>query len=1097
MKLDLILGPSGSGKTAEILHRVKGLLDKGRTLSGKISEKIIILVPDQYTVSTERLYLKTLGTESMPFLKILSMKRLASFIFTEYGVGKNGFISGGGRNALMMKAVHSVSNHFEYYPSERISPRFMALMSNAVADLKQSMVCPEEFRIAAESEKDPKLLDISLCYEAYSAFTENGSFDDADILSVFAELVTSKRLFSGTSVFCESYKMFTPQELKVLDALMLSGADLTVSLPSESRSENKLSLFSVSGECVRRLLGNASRHDIKPDILVLGKNSRFVSKELDFLQRNFFRDKKEVYTDSVEDIFLYKANDAYDEAEFVASKIKELVSEKEYNYGDIMVIARDMEMYSSVFEPVFDRYDIPLFYHKKTPLKKKSVILFIRSLFDILINNITRESVLTLLKTGITGVSVEDISLFENYTVQWSISYDRLLKDFTFSVRGFSEKEDSEEDKALLERINITRRKITDLINYFKKEIQNSCGTVLGYSTALYNLFMYMDLPSKLEVLENEYREYGEEELASEQKQVYELVIDSLDEFVLTSGDDKVSPEEYSEILMSVIESGNIGIIPVFSNAVVAGGAETTPYDSPKVMFVVGLMNGVFPKKDSTVSILDGRDKLMLEKYNISVGRSDTEKVLFERFLAYYAVSAPSEKLILSYNTGGSDAVPSSVITEIRSLFPELVESSYPAAADVEGLLSRMRNIDSAYELCKKYGITSLDGYFAEKGYGGSSEILPTELSPEKAESLFGKNQTLSASRVTNFYKCRFGYFFRYGMNLQKQRLAKLDAIETGNFIHAALSYVFENCRNGNDSELYASLKSFSEIYLKNLFGEETPGVGQLKHFEELVRRIFRLLKMFREELEKTRFEPFEYELEVSYDSGVRPVRIPYDNGYVTMVGKIDRVDVYDRDGEKFVRVIDYKSGNKSFSIEDLYYGLDIQMLVYLYALSENGADIFGVRPISAGCMYVNANPKTVDIKRNETMTDAERKLENDRKRSGIFLNDPDVLRAMDPERRGKYIPVKENDLKSLATAEEFGKLFSRIRSLLRTVAEETTMGNIYKNPVVNSKLDSCEYCDYSKYCERSGCERGLNRVTFDNIYDLIDKEGDVENEEV
>ena len=246
---------------------------------------------------------------------------------------------------------------------------------------------------------------------------------------------------------------------------------------------------------------------------------------------------------------------------------------------------------------------------------------------------------------------------------------------------------------------------------------------------------------------------------------------------------------------------------------------------------------------------------------------------------------------------------------------------------------------------------------------------------------------------------------------------------------------------------------------------------------------------MFREELENTRFEPFKYELEVSYDSGVRPVRIPYEDGYVTMVGKIDRVDVYERDGEKFVRVIDYKSGSKSFSIEELYYGLDIQMLVYLCALSENGGPLLGAKPSAAGCMYVNANPITVQIPRDGDMIEAQKTLESKRKRSGIFLNDADVLRAMDPERRGKYIPVKENDLKSLATAEEFGKLFLKIKSLLRTVAEETSSGNIYKNPVNHGMLDACRFCDYAEYCEHSGCERGLNKVNYDNIYTLIDKE--------
>ena len=331
-------------------------------------------------------------------------------------------------------------------------------------------------------------------------------------------------------------------------------------------------------------------------------------------------------------------------------------------------------------------------------------------------------------------------------------------------------------------------------------------------------------------------------------------------------------------------------------------------------------------------------------------------------------------------------------------------------------------------------------------------------------------------------------------MNLKKKRLAKLDAIEAGNFIHAALNYVFEHGADGSDEELKSSLNVFAEIYLKNLFGEETVSIGQQKHFEELIRRVFRLLKMFREEFEHTRFKPFKYELEVSYDNGVRPVRIPYDDGYVTMVGKIDRVDIYERDGEKFVRVIDYKSGSKSFSLEDLYYGLDIQMLVYLYALKENGFSLLGSEPTAAGCMYVNANPITVSIPRDGDMETARKTLESKRKRSGLFLNDMGVLRAMDPELSGKYIPVKENDLNSLATAEEFGKLFSKIRSLLKTVATETSSGNIYKNPINNGKMDSCLYCDYSPYCDHSGCERGLNKISFENIYDLIDKDVEEDN---
>lgn len=1087
MKFDIILGRAGSGKTEEILSHAGKIISGKKELPRGLTSKTLIIVPDQYTVVTEKRCMERFGERGMPFVKILSLKRLASFLFTENGGGRRVFLSGGGRSALVMKAVHTVSDGFSYYPPESGSPRFISLMSGAISELRQSGADPEAFHKAAALENDAKLKDISLCYTAYSALLDGGNFDDADRLSMLAELIASKKLFEDADIFCESFRLFTAQELKVLEAFIISGANLTVSLPSEARSESRLSLFSASGECVGKLRGFASKCGIKPSVTVLEPSRRYKSKELAMLESGFFRDKKETFSGKPADISVYRASDPLDEAQFAASRITELVRDGGYSYSDFLILARNMESYAAVLEPVFEKYDIPLFYHKKTPLRKKSVVLLIQSLFDVLINGITRETALTILKTGLTGVSVEDIALFENYTMQWSISYDRLLKDFTLSVNGFSENEDSEEDKALLRRINETRKYVAGLIGFFKNELGHGKKTVTEISKALCTVFDYIKLPKRLDELTEKYISYGEDALAAEQKQVYELVVDSLDEFVFAAGDDTVTYEEYIETLLSVIEDGDIGIIPVFSDAVTAGGAETTPQSAPKCVFVIGMMNGVFPKTDAELSLFDMSDKIKLEKYELEVGKSDTQRILYERFLAYCAVSAPSEKLFVSYNTGSGDAHASSAVTEIKRMFPALKELSFPSPDDTDELEERLQNADFAYEIGLKYNIPALEEYFERKGLSYNAALPETTLSEDSAKALFGKNQTLSASRVTSFYKCRFGYFFRYGMNLKEKRQAKLDAMETGNFIHAALRYVLEEGGERGDAELEASLSAFAAEYLKKLFGEEELGAGLKKHFAELVRRVLRLLKLFREELKQSKFKPAAYELEVSDESGLKPIRIPYGDGYVTMIGKIDRVDVYERDGKKYLRVVDYKSGSKSFSVEELYYGLDIQMLVYLYALKEHGEDLFGSEPEPAGCMYVNANPVTVSIKRNEGLSDAEKELDKKRGRSGIFLNDPDVLRAMDAERRGKYIPVKEGDTKSLATAEEFGKLFLRINELLRDVASETSSGRIYKDPVTSGGIDTCKYCDYAKYCENEGCGKSLQHVGFDNIYELID----------
>ncbi len=1098
MLMEIILGRTGSGKSTLAAERVSALIDaelKNKRSGTALRDKILIIVPDQYTMRTERYYMERLGEHAMTYVGIMSFKQLCRLVSASYGGTASVPLGDGGKNVLTAKALEAVAPMLEYFNAQNPKISFYAMLARSITQLKAAGITPDELMKTADSARSDKLHDIALVYGAYDALLENGVFDPTDSLNILAQTVVADRIFEGTHILFDNFRTFAWQELRTVCAFIDGGADVTVTLPADSEAARKYSLLDSVSEQAARLIAASHRAGRPFTVTRLGENRRTSREDLVFLEKNLFSEAQDTFDSTPDSIHLYKASDISDEVDFVASEITAMIRDAGCRPDDFIVTARNIDDYSAILDPVFSKYGLPLFYHKKTPLRQKKPVALIDALFSSVVFGLERETVLALPKTGLTNLSVEDISLFENYVEKWNIQYGGFLHDFTQSVNDYGKPQD-ERDRALLDRINGIRRFVVGIFTDFASSVRGE-RTVREISAAVYAVFEKLDMEKTLERVGAEYRRFGEDALYAEQCRTYETVISALDEFVLAAGDDTVDVSRYRELLFSIIDETDIGIIPTSNDSIIIGGAETVPFLSPKYIFVLGLNDGVFPPAFKDSDLIDDDDKVIIEtELEKQIGQTARDSMMYERYLVYNAFSAATDGVYISYDGRASESY---AVNELRRIFPALETDTAPEGTTHGGVMKRLQCKGAAFDMYVRTGDAALKEYLLGSEYAKfiRGEALPggEKLSLRSAERIFGRNITLSASKVTKFNECRFSYFCQYGMNLREERPARLDSLNVGNFIHAALETIMPQGIDRDDDSLRVLVETFTSKYFEFI---DDGKASTARYFRRLTDKLFRLLRIFRDDMKDMKFIPKDFEVEIDRDGDVEPLKIGFDGGSVTFVGKVDRVDEFDRgDGRKYIRVIDYKTGAKTFDIKHIFYGIDVQMLLYLYALSACDGRYKGMLP--AGVLYLNSDAKLVDVPRDGDEESAYEILDRQRRRTGMLLDDDDVIAAAGV----KYVPtykVGRIEYRNIATAEQFGKLFEYISDALVKVAKALGEGKIGKGPLYDSQYDPCRYCLMNKYCDSEQAVACAGREMDKKpdpktIYDFIDKEKAGEND--
>lgn len=1113
--LNLLLGRSGSGKSHYLREISEKYINAGKP--------VIVLVPEQFSFETGLYFLNKNSKAINENVKVLSFSTLKKYVFSLVGGVTNDFLDEGISKILMSLAIEECSDQLELYQKQVKNKNFVDTMLTTINEYKSSGINSIELLSAKSAVKNPtlkqKLEETAHILDVYSGMVNQSYIHSQDVLTHLAESIAENQIFKGYTVFIDAFTGFTNQQYKVLQSIISQADDIYFSLSTEcinTSVDEKSIRFRVTVDTYHRIRALASKCNKKVTEIYapFTTNRRTDKPDLQAIEKSLYAFPTSVYNGEVKNVGLYSATNIYSECEYIARTIKSLTIEQGYRYKDIAIVCRDESLYRGILDVTLEKFGIGYFMDKPENINTKPMVNFIRHCFDSINNGFNSESVLRILKTGITKYSYEDISLIENYIFIWTPKWS---EPFTNNINGFGAKDMTSEDELLLERIENIRSEVYSYLTEFRKSTQNADG--LAISKQISTLINQFGVKEKIKEKINQLNKRNSPELVDEYTRVWNSITSVVSKMAKTLEDKQLTTKRYYELFSLAINCEQIANQPLCIDRVIIGTAGRARLNSPKVTFVMGAVQGVFPSVPSETGVFtDNERQLLLEiGLPLSCGLSDLSAQ--EQFSAYSSVSSPSDKLYISYYTNtvnGGGALPSTIVTQVQRILPNLVtqhncdvydfdeKTLWCAEQAFEHTVANIKEKDPNRIALEKY-FSSQEKYnrLLEGIYTYKEKSQP-HINKSTAHMLYSENMSFSASKIDDFYNCAYMYFCKNGLKLRERRKATVDSRHYGSLVH----YIMEKfLKLENIDDIIENRKTFDIISVVKKFSkeftEESFENGKLpdNKTEYAIARAEKscvvLIKRLLNELAVSQFRPSDFELSI----GIQPEKNSLQNyidkyivktkdGTVSLTGYVDRVDLYKSpvDGKTYVRIVDYKTGIKELKRCDMEMGLNLQMFIYLSAIMKNGKGLYGDNLAPAGVYYMPAKEFNTSIKEQGNVElvkeQINSELEKHYKAKGLFLRDPDVILAMDSEANGKFIPVKvkydkKKDEYSYPRSEEklltgnqyqgeFKSMFDLVDDKIRQMSDMLLDGYISSVPTGKKSEKSslpCNYCAFKNSC--------------------------------
>lgn len=1082
--LNFIVGVKNSGKTAKA-HEVLGKC----VAEGK---KTMLIVPKQFTFDTDRGILHLLGPKAASEIEVLSFSRLCHVALTTYGGITAPVAKTGMREVFMSVAIEGVKDKLKFFARHKNEIALVTKLLGEVDRMKNSGITPDEIELKAESISDnmlkTKLLETAMVYRAYDAVVYQNHFDDGDMLMKVYDILKATDFFDDTTVVIDGFRSFTVPELKLIELMMKKSDNLYVTLCTDNINDiSDMSAFSSVNAVARRLRLLAGNNGVSMGevITCLRDESRF-SAEMYHLQKNIYKNETETYPDTTDKVTLIQGDKPESECDAVARQIKALIRQGEYRCRDIAVVYRKDEKYRRYLVRAIKKYNLPMFEDKRQPVANQPLICFVRNLLSVCSEGYNSDYIFRMLKTGLLGYGEKEISELENYVFTWDISGKKWLSDFAGNPDGFSEM--GERQKEALLNINLTRQSITETVEDIREKLRDTDGKKT--TEIIYRFLREKKVDERLKEYALLLEQQGLNELALEQEQVWDILMEIFNELAMSIGERPVSIKRFLELFEIVTSSKSLGKLPDGYDEVSICSADRMLTKSAKVVFLVGMNTGIFPEQKSQGGIFSVAESKKLQTAGLEIGDDIRKLTLEERFICYNALSGAEDRIYLSYSTSDESAqllTESECVRQIEAIFPNLRRIN----TNTEDLSELIESEESAFELmARRWKLTdgksqALKEYFREKKeYEGRLLSIDRAVddkgsdirNKDTAMSLFGRNMYFSASQLEVYSECPFKYFCKYGLRAKPRTKAKLDALTGGNVVHHVLEMILSEYRdkgfmNLSQAEIDERIKYHLSEYMRLYIGDSE---SMPLRFNYLYSRMFKILKHLMERLTAefgdSDFVPCDFELSIGRDSTVKPFKVDLEEGSVSLVGKIDRVDKMDSEDKRYIRIVDYKTGSKSFELSDVFYGMNMQMLLYLLSIWRGGHEFYeNITP--AGILYFPARLDHINIDRN----DSEEKRETARmargKMNGMLVLDEVSIEAMDKSRKSVFLPVsfdsKTGQVKgkfiTLGQLEKLGKLMDDI---IKNMGESLHKGLVSAWPLSGpGHTDTCNWCDYKDVC--------------------------------
>lgn len=1120
--LNLIVGRIGCGKTATIISEIEKRIDSGE-------KDILFIVPEQYSFETEKNIVSSMGPLKADKVRVFSFTFIAKHLLKIFGESDLPDVDDSIRAVVMSLALEQVSDRLDVYSKAKYSSGFISEIIAAFKEFRQNGISYDEMlnscSLMDEGILKSKISELALLFHAYSSILENSYFDELTSLDRLHSIIDDIDWFNGKSVFIDGFRGFTAQELKLISDILPRAKDVYVTICADKIAglRDKYSVFAHTKRTARRLCSINEKCSMPPvNIINVEKSDYYSSPELVHLENNFYSLRPEKYSDKTKDIVICHAENFISECDWVASQVKRLISENGYRCRDIAVIERSGGSYEPGIKVSLKKYDVPVFIDKRQPIMTQPLVNFVIAAILIARDGFSVENIMRLLKSGMTGISDDDIAELENYAVMWKINGSRWCEDFKGHPEGFGN-EMLEKHAVQLEKINKTRKAVSVPLSKFRNVMKSADG--LSAAKAVYELLMDFRVTQNLKTIAQKLKNQGELALALEQNRIWDILIKILNDTASVLKHTTLNAARFAELFTTMVSRFTMGTLPNGLDEVLIGSADRVLTSSPKVIFVVGVNEGVFPLLQMNQKFLSRGERQQLKEYGINLGQDTDEDVMEERFISYKTICGATDKIFLSFSAKdikGDALAQSEIITQVKKIFENVTcvdtscidcrEYLRSSASSFEILAEGWQHPDSVTQTLKKYFENKADYKDKLKALKRAVDKKPFAIEDRNiATKLFGNEMYMSATRVDTYHKCPFMYFCKYGIQAKPVRIAELDPMQKGTVIHYVLemlikTYGSDKLCSMSDDEIDEKVMSFLAAYFE---ANMSSGIEHGERFNYLYRTLGKTVcavaRRLVNEFSVSEFVPVDFELPIDNDSEVKPYVVELsDGGSIKLKGSVDRVDMLTIGEDKYVRVVDYKSGGKNFQLSDVFYGLNMQMLIYLFSIWKNGTGKYE-NSVPAGILYMPVKANATNLDRNSSDEETLLQQMKDCRMNGMVLDDSRVIIGMDSDKSGLFIPVRYDEKNcefkgSLIGLKEMKLLSDLTSDILRKMGENLHSGIIPAKPVFSQSTtsaytDACKYCEYKSVCgfESDDPRTEIINLTDSECFEKLDasKEGD------
>lgn len=1131
MPLQVVLGSSGEGKSHELYSKI--IKDARK----HPEQNFIIIVPEQFTLQTQKELVSMHPNHGIMNIDILSFLRLSYRIFEEIGKQDMVVLEETGKSMLVRKALEEKKEYLKIFKGDTKKPGFVAEVKSLLSEFMQYSIGLGDLEKMVElTEKKPllhaKLEDTLLVYRRFRELLENKYITAEEVLEALCDSIEQSKIIRNSTICLDGFTGFTPNQYKVLEKLMVLCPNVYVTVTLDrrevmSKKTEQFQLFHLSKQTIDKLYQIA--RDTKTEILepwYAGKEKQVPyrfreSKALAALEHNLFRFPYQSFNEEQDDIQIMSASNPKGEIIYTISEINRLIREEGYRYRDIAVVTGDVETYASIIEREFRKAGFTFFLDHKKDIRSNPFIELLRALLAMFTTNFTYESVFCYLRTGLLDFTESEIDVLENYCIAHGT---RGISSWKKTFRNRSKRETGFD----YEQLNNIRGKMMEPLLVFEKAVKEG-DTVLDYTKALYEFVVSQNIYEKLEKYCGQFEEEDKPLLVKEFQQIYRIIMELFDKMVELLGDEEATLKEYEELLDTGYSEIKVGLIPPGVDQIVIGDIERTRLKDIKALFFIGVNDGVIPKMGEGGGLLSDMDREAFGQANLELAPTKRENAYTEQFYLYLNMTKPSKKLYLTYCNVGADGKakkPSYLIGKMKKLYPNLrvleegilkKETSYVLDGDkgISYLLSGLRNFpkeeqdDPWKELMSYYWSTEkgreklmrlFEGVYYQNDEKGLSKAV--------VKALYGEELENSVTRLEQYASCAFAHFMAYGLALKERQQFQVAIPDIGDLFHTAIeNFSKEIKKNGftwhqlSEDDMEGQRELFvKEAVIQAVEERGNDAIFSTKRNEYLVTRLERMTSRtvwaLCKQIAQGDFEPAGYEVSFAPIDNREAATMPLDDEFTMRLrGRIDRVDACEDDDNVYVKIMDYKSGAMGFDLQKVYYGLQLQLVVYLEATMEITKEAHPTKKvIPAGIFYYRIDDPMIE--RQAGMPSKEEINEDilkELKVNGLVNEDKEILKKLDhifeeeKSVKSKVIPVELtakgtfSAYSSVAKEEQFYALTKYARSKIQDFGKEIVDGNTKAEPYKLEKKTACDYCKFDGIC-------GFDKKLPGNQYRMLKK---------